>query len=246
VIIANFQVKHKRPDKLSDPHYDFTPDLLEEILATPDSQLEFHHYANLLGPYLPAGTYKESVYFLPGAFRYLLAHDNNQLDLITPIIGFISKNHKNLSGDGILEVARDCIRECLAYWTSEFQVIHYDQIACREKGWGIKYFDYVKYCEVIVMATAELVRFESETDLAEEFVRDLAFNTDNPLKAAWFLQYSRSQNDVYHPPLYEPITRLINDEELLLKAAVVIEQQVVPNEQSPTYWQDTFKTLGFA
>jgi hypothetical protein len=246
VSIASFRVKQRRPDKLSDPHYDFSSEHLKELLATPDHQFEWHHYANLLGPHLPAGTYQESVYFLPGAFRYLLAHDLGALDVVTPIIGFVSQNHHGLDKDGILESARDCIRECLAHWTREFQVIHFDEKACRQKGWGLTYFDYVKNQELIGLATTDLVRFEHDADLAAEFVQNLAANIENPLKAAWFLEYSRSQGDVYFPPLYEPITRLINDEDLLLKAAVVVEQQVAPHEPSPTYWRDTFKTLGFS
>jgi hypothetical protein len=171
-------------------------------------------------------------------------HELDGLEIVTPIVGFIAKNHKYLAEDGILDIVRDCIRELLSYWTREFEVIHYEEKACREKGWGLKYFDYVKNCDVIGMATQDLVRFESDADLAVAFVHGLAYNSDNLVKASWFLQYSSSQGDIYYPPLYEPITRIINDEELLLKAAVVVEEHVIPNEPSPTYWRDTFMKLG--
>ena len=72
--VTGFKVKYRRPEKLSDPHGDFTRDLLQAILDTPDSQMGVHQYINLLGPHLPAGTYKESIYFLPQALRYLLSH----------------------------------------------------------------------------------------------------------------------------------------------------------------------------
>ena len=244
--VASFKVKYRRPEKLSDPHGDFTRDLLQAILDTPDSQMGVRQYINLFGPHLPAGTYKESIYFLPQAFRYLLLHERDAFELVTAIIGFVSINTKFLAEDGILETVRDCMRECFSYWVREFQVIHFDKKACRQKGWGIEYDDAVVNSELIAIGTTDLVRFHYNADLAEEFVRGLAFNTDDPVKAAWFLEYSRSQHAVYHPPVYEPITNLINDDELLLKAMLLVEQQIVPNEPSPTYWRDTFKIIGSA
>jgi hypothetical protein len=242
--ISSFRVKCPRPEKLSDPGNDFSPNHLKEILATPDRQMERRHYINLFGPYLPAGTYKESIYFLPGAFHYLLAHDGDALDLITPILGFISVNKTNLIQDGIFEDVCDCVRECLNYWTRDFRVIHYDKKACREKGWGINYFDHVEMSEVVGLAISDLVEFEKLAIIAVEFVRDLASN-DDPVKAAWFLEYSHSQKyPAYYPPNYEPITRLINDDERLLAAMYLVEQHIVPNEPSPTYWEDTFRRVG--
>lgn len=216
-------------------------------MATPDEQFERRHFTQLLGPHLPAGTYDESIYFLPGAFRYLLTHDADALDLITPIIGFISQNKKHLIEDGLWDTVRDCIRECLAYWTSKFQVIHYDKQACRAKGWGISYADLVKNSEFITMAVSDLVQFGTNADLAEEFIRDLALAISNPVKSAWFLELSCSQyRPAYYLPDYGTILDLINDAELLLKAAVLVEEQVIPDEPSPTYWNDTFEMLGLA
>jgi hypothetical protein len=245
--IAEFRVPHPRPKKLSDPHYDFTEKLLAKLLATPDDQLGRQHYTQLLGPHLPAGTYDESVYFLPGAFQYMLRQDvSDALELITPIIGYISYNQKCLQEDGILEGALDCVRELFAYWTSRFQVIRLARQPSQEQRRTIKYFYYVENQAEIVFTTSELVRFSTNAALAEEFVRDLALNSNNPIKAAWFLAYSCSQYDPYHPPLYPPITRLINDEEYLLNAAIVVEEHVVPKERFPEYWHDVLIKLGMA
>jgi len=245
--ISTFRVKYGRPNKLSDPHNDFTDDLLKELLAIPDSQLKRRHYVNLLGPHLPAGTYQESVYFLPLAFQYLATHDEETLDLINPIIGFISKNKNHLSADVIWDAARDCIRECFHLWTQKFCVVHFDTEACREKGWRITYFDTVKNSETVEMAIKTLVEFEHTADLAAEFISKLALSTDDPVKSAWFLEYIRSQSAPYYKvPDYEPIKKLIYDEESVLKAAILVEEKIVPNEPSPTYWQDTFKILGLA
>jgi hypothetical protein len=40
------------------------------------------------------------------------------------------------------------------------------------------------------------------------------------------------------------ILDLIKNEDLVLQAALVVEEHLIPNEPSPTYWHDTFETLG--
>ena len=124
--IASFRVKHPRPRKLSDPYHDFSAKMLEELLALPDDKLKAHHYVQLLGPTLPAGTYKESVYFLPVAFRHLLAltPDDYTLELIRSIIGFVAINTSWLEKDRILDTVRGCIQECFDHWTNQFIVVH--------------------------------------------------------------------------------------------------------------------------
>lgn len=243
--ISSFRVKYPRPKKLSDPHSDFTPMLLDEILSTPDKQLYLRHYKNLLGPFLPAGKYEESVYFLPSAFRYLLTHEADALELGTSLIWFSSEYASKLEKDKLLDTVRDCIHELLDYWTRKFIVIHFDKAACREKGWGDYYFDYVENSEAVTQATADLVRFEKHADLAEKFIWDLALNDENdPIKAAWFLEYSRNRiRAAYRPPDYEPIQYLINDIDSLNRAAKVVTEKLILTEPSTTYWRDIFDKL---
>jgi hypothetical protein len=242
--ISSFRVKHPRPRKLSDPYHDFSPDMLEKILALPDNQLKGHHYLQILGPILPAGTYEESVYFLPGAFRYLIADDDYAGELIPPIIGFVSKNAKQLEKDRILEPARACIRECFDYWTSQFIVVH-RRLAGDQRMPKRAYVDHVKNSVNIMVAVEEIVRWERHVDLAEPFVQELADNTSNPLKAAWFLEYARAtRGDRVRQPLKnQVIMQLVKDTERLKKAGELVRQHLVSGERSPTYWRDTLKLL---
>jgi hypothetical protein len=242
--ISSFRVKHPRPRKLSNPYDDFTPEMLRNLLSVQDHKLQFNHYRDLLGPHLPAGTYRESVYFLPGAFRYLISHDADALELITPIIGFTSQNKNALEKDGILEIVRSCIRECFDQWSKQFRVIHFDKDASRKNGWGINYLDIVENSEAVSEAIIDLVRFEQHLDIAEEFVRQLANNQTDPIKAAWFIEYSRRQYaPARRPPENKSIKQLINDKERLRAAAQLARQHIVAQTTSPTYWRDTFKKL---
>ncbi len=242
--ISTFRVKHPRPRKLSDPYHDFSPDMLEELLAIPDDKLKEHQYLQLLGPILPAGTYEESVYFLPGAFRYLIVQSpDDYLDIIPSVIGFVSKNTKYLEKDRILDEVRACIRECFTHWTSHFIVVH-RRSGNDERNRTPAYGDYVRNSETIQVAIRELVKWEQPSDLAEAFVQELADNTSNPLKAAWYLEYARASRDRLQQPLNnQRLSYLSHNKAQLQKAAQLVRQHLVSTEQSPTYWRDTFRAL---
>jgi hypothetical protein len=236
-------VRYPRPKRLSDPCFDFTPRVLEELLAKRDEQLDWRDYQALFGPHLPAGTYEEVVYFLPTAFDYLLTHPDESLDLVSPIIGFVSKNSTQLESDGLLEPVRQKLRECFQTWTNEFIILHFDQEACAAKEWTLEYFDYVQLTETVCEGTTELVRFETQSDLALEFVRNLADHSNDFVRAAWFLEYSRCRFDVYTAPAFGPVQELIADPERLWKAVQVVTESPRFTD-APTYWRDTFQRLG--
>jgi hypothetical protein len=235
--------KHRRPTRLSDPHHDFTSSALAELLSVSDDRMTWQHFSALLGPHLPAGTYAEIAYFFPRAVDYLLANHNDALDLITPIVGFASNNSKEFEQDGLHSAARDALLICLASLTAEFAVVHFDKAACAAKGWRLPYFDHVVNQEAVCQGTTDLVRFGVHIDLAVHFVDSLAHHGSSATKAAWFLEYARSANDVYKPPDHLPIRSLLSNQALLQAAARVVRADIQPQERSPTYWRDTFAVL---
>ena len=130
-------VSYPRPSRLSDPHHDFSDDFTRAILARPDRELRWNDFKNILGPFLPAGTNEESVYFLPLALEYIASHDDVALDLVTSIVWFVSEFADRLAADGLLVGSRGRIGECFGIWTSRFDVMHFDHASCRAKGWGL-------------------------------------------------------------------------------------------------------------
>jgi hypothetical protein len=237
---------YSRPQTLSDPYNDWHSGQAERLLEVPDDKLEWHHYQGYLGPHLPAGTYEESVYFLPGAFRMLKEEEEHSLDLADPIIGFISKNASQLEADDLLESCRTEVMECLGQWTQTFAVIHFDRDACLKKGWKRLYFDYVKGIETVCQMLSELDRFEKHADLADRFITSLAQPTVEPTKSAWFLELVRSQNDVYASPNRPVFQNLFTNEDGLLQKQLVVEKYIVNKTASPTYWRDTFREIGLS
>src|SRR4051812_46373120 len=135
--MAQLEVQYPRPLTLSDPYNEFHGSGAAELLAVPGAKLQWHHYQSLSGPYKPAGSYEESVYFLPLAFDHLIAVDENALDLATTPIWFASEYDEKLRQDQLRNAVRDRIRDCFSHWTHEFNVVHFNHSACKAKGWGI-------------------------------------------------------------------------------------------------------------
>ncbi len=86
--------------------------MLAEILKTPDEKMTRCHYQDILGPFLPAGTYEEAAYFLSRAFDHIRSHDDDGLDLVTSLVWFISEYQKRLEADGVLAACRDLMESC--------------------------------------------------------------------------------------------------------------------------------------
>lgn len=195
-------IPHPRPRSLSDPYRDHCPEHLALLLEKSDDELKWHDYQCLLGPCLPAGTYEESVYFLPLAIDYVLANKDEALDLVPSLVWFTSEYADQLSSDGALDAVRVKLQQCLDFWTNDFVVNHYDHDACRAKGWRRKYFDHVRNSEFLMKALGDLIRFKTHADLTYSFVAELAAAEFSPFKSAWFLELARAHasKDVYRPP----------------------------------------------
>jgi hypothetical protein len=235
-----FRVPYSRPKSLSDPHHGNFEYELKELLNTPDENLTFSDFRSLLGPYLPAGTYEETCYFLPLAFTYILAHDDDALEFVTSLVWYCSEYADKLRADRILEDSRQGIRKCLDHWTKQFEVVHFDAEGCRARGWGLEHFDYVRNMEVVGQALDDLMRFFSHSDLAVAFITELC-QSNEPVKQAWFLEFLRGKlkGDAYCPPNYEEIDRLFENKRRIRSLVATVKNTVVPFEKSPTYWSDS-------
>lgn len=240
-----FIVHQPRPKHLTDPFHDFSDTSLVELLATPDEQLNWSHFNQLLGPFLPAGTYEESVYFLPLAFDYLLTHLDDALEFQDAVVGFASKYAPQLKADGYLSSVQAQFLACLDTWTNTFTITHFDEAACRTNGWGLAYFDYVGASTEVYQMLYDLVHFEVHTTLAEGFLITLANKLQDPLTACWFLELARANqaDDVYKPPDSLLIQKLLKSPELQRQAALTINTHCRSTKPSPTYWPDMFVLL---
>lgn len=233
-----------RPSSLSDPFHDNNPESLRSLLTLPDIDLKFSDFRILLGPYLPAGTYAETVYFLPILFKHMHNHPDDCLDLCTTAAWYISEHTDLLESDGILDDAADALNGCLVKWTADFQVIHYDRTACETKGWSLTYMDYVVGEEAVCEFLNDLIEFENQANIAENFIYKMVHDDRGLSCAAWHLNLAASYGEVYSPPKLPAIKK-----NLLLRPALKSAADMVRNEPemlavSPTYWNDVFVKLG--
>ena len=209
----------------------------------PDEMMEWHHLQSLLGPFLPAGTYQESVYFLPIAFECLRREEEHALDLTTSVTWFVSEYADDLAKDGALNECRSEIMGCLLHWIRDFTVTHFDRDACAAKGWKLSYFDYIQRSEVVCETLCDLDRFARHADLADHLITQLALS-NQPVSASWFLELARSQTDIYHPPPRDAFQHYFTDMSLLAQKTTIVEEHMASTTASPTFWHDVFTELG--
>lgn len=228
--------KFQKPTTLSDPYDDFPQDILSQLVEKSVSELHWVDFNRLFGPYLPAGTYQEVMFYLPAAFQYLQSCEEEALDSVTAVFGFCSKNDDTLKRDGLKVLVETEISTCLTHWVRKFEIIHYDQQACREKGWKRDYFNYVSCSELVAEATSDLVEFSAFADLAVHFYQSLANHISDPTKAAWLLELSRTRFEIYTPPAHDEIQQILADKTLLNNAYQTASS--VMSKRNNTYWRD--------
>lgn len=209
------------------------------LVSTSDGEMNWQHYMTLLGPHLPAGTYDEVVYFLPHAITYLWSHDEAALDLCTTIIWFASEYAEDLERDGLLAGVRAEMLELLRRWTRDFRIQHFDENACKAKGWRFKHRDLVKMSEVVCQSMQDLDRFHTHADLIDSFLRGVLIDFEQqPVKAAWLVELAHARHNVYTPPSTPSVDAVLNDRDLIQRAMSVAIRADALRCQSPTYWQD--------
>ncbi len=256
MLTKRLQIPYRRPISLSDPYQDWPNGWLRDLLKTPDEEMDWNQFREIFQVGLPAGVYEEVVYFLPFALGYALRHPSDALEYLAGVVSWVSENDSALTRDNLREPVRNCFRHLIGGWTETFKVIHFDEQTCRSKGFGVKFYDYVENSDSVVQMIEDLLRFEKQQDLADEFVAGLAGQEDTGLQSAWLLELAHElrQRYVYWPGRIqgENVTRLpfptldklILDMDLLQSHLNRIRNTLVAEEPSPTYWRTLCAEIG--
>jgi hypothetical protein len=225
-----FRSPYPRPLHLSDPFRHFSKSKLKDILQTPDNQLTFGDFRTIFHWSTPAGTYEETVYFLPLALDYMWHKPDEAREFFSGLMCFVSENVERLRQDGLLSHIQRVFHSCFENWTGRFIVQHFDKAACEEKGWKLQYSDYVLNSEAVQELLEDLRRYPACEPLGSELLNSLVSAGGGP-KSAWLLEFASKT------PLV-PFER-----ELLLKHYLSIQPTLVASERSPTYWPGILKAL---
>ena len=162
------------------------------------------------------------------------------------LVGYTSGYVENLKTDGFLETVGECFHECLQSWTKTFTILHFDSFKNRTK----EYQDIVERLSLLSETLYEMRRYKTFAEAASEFVQQLAKNESDSIKAAWFLAYAADEylRDEQTPKMFkfkfDAIQSTILDHDRLKNAAGLVRRDPVLWDAFPTYWYDTFDTLG--
>jgi len=249
-----FRTLHARPARLSDPSCDFSSGRLKQIIRTPDEALSWSEFRDIFRVGIPAGTYEETVYFLPIALHDMRLRPRDSLEFMSGVCSFIADNIRRLEADSLSLPTMQAITAVLRAWTSRFVVTHYDADACRKKGWTIDHDDIVENSQEVSELVADLWRYPAFPDLADRFIEDLARPQHDETRSAWFLEYARATlqgyatwpGDLNMVPTKSSrmIPRLIQDRSLLQQHYGLVIDGIGAATPSPTYWHDLRSALG--
>ena len=241
-----FKTKQTRPLSLFNQGCCITDRELSDILALGDEDLKFHEFRSLFHIARCVGTYDELVYFLPHALEYIKQNPDDGFECMSHIVHFVSGEVESLGGDGLIEPCRNAIWGWFKQWTTSFSVQHYDEQACKQKGWIIKYDDIVANSQLVCELVDYLLWQRTHADLAKKMIRSLAQQDQDQTQSAWFLEYAHEVRAGYIVSQAcgdSEIQRLVTDEQLLQSHYDRIASTVVAREKSPTYWPDVCKAL---
>ena len=99
-IILFTRPRYPRPSKLSDPGRDFAPEELEAILRKPDAELTEVDLMAIFQGALPAGEYREAIYFLPLALEHITRGDE-EITLCENLLRWVYEERDNLRRDAL-------------------------------------------------------------------------------------------------------------------------------------------------
>jgi len=249
-----FRTRYGRPARFSDPGRDFSASRLKQILQAPDATLSWSEFRDIFRVGIPAGTYEETVYFLPIALHEMRLKPRDGLEYMSGVCSFVADSVQRLEADSLLRPTMEAITDVFRAWTSRFVVTHYDAEACRKKGWTIDHQDIVENSQEVSELIADLWRYPAFPDLGDRLIEDLARPQGDEAKSAWFLEYARAAlhdfatwpNDLNMVPTKTSrvIPRLVQDRKLLQEHYDRILPSIAAATQSPTYWQELGSALG--
>jgi hypothetical protein len=195
----------------------------------------------LFGPFLPGGNFVECLYFLPIGFRVLGEGKTTALEFVDGLIWWISKHHAALEARGVAPAVERALVATLGRLTSDFEVVHYDNAACRAAGWSLDHDDIVHGSELLAQMLIELERFRVWKHLALDFVRRLRDAADAK-SSAWYVEYARRRFDAIRHPI-QSATAMLADPDVLAAKIRAVRRSLLW-ESAPSYWRDVVVLFG--
>lgn len=183
-----------KPDKLSAFGHLNTPEFLDYLLEKSDDKLEGVDYRELLNSNILAGTFEETVYYLPLAVDYLCSNADDRGEMIDEFVDYIFingnkiKSYFNTKTDEILNHVLKCN-------IKEYSVIHMNKSECKKLGWGIDSYCYVKRSDIVNELFKNVSKFKSGEKWIEKKIEEL--KNGNETQKKWLYELYKECNEVF-------------------------------------------------
>lgn len=186
--------KVSKPNRLSAFGHLNTPKFLDYLLEKSDEEIEGVDYRDLLNSNILAGTFEETVYYLPLAVDYLCGNADDQGEMIDEFVDYIFVNRNKIENffNITIEVIIDYVFKCN---TGEYSVVHVNKAECRALGWGINSYHYVKKSGLMIDLFKNLNRFEVGKEWIENKIEEMKIGNETQKK--WLYTLYEECNEVF-------------------------------------------------
>ena len=218
--------KYSRPTRLSDPGSDFSQEELKAIIHKTDADLTDTDLICIFQSFLPAGEYRESVYFLPLALKHICdADDDGASTLCDNLLRWIGEQKTNLEQDDLYDRLSAFFESLFAELTSAFTLQD----------------DYPENCNrtTTIFDTLNSCSPGSGDLLLRKYVE----NVENYEQAAWlvfFLHenlYGLHRNSAF-------LKNIASDKTLLKKAYDLIVAKAMNDDTLLSFWDKRLTSCG--
>ncbi len=224
-LIQIIRPKYSRPARLSDPGCDFSPEELETILRKKDAELTETDLVCIFQGALPAGEYRESVYFLPLALEHIV-EDSEEVTLCKNLLRWIGMQRNDLQRDGFHDELMNFFEAWFAELTSKFVLTE----------------DHPQDC-AMAETVIETLNTPDFNGMGDRWLEKYPGKAETYEQAAWLVYFLE-----HH--LYkiignsEYLKRIAGDKPLLQKAYEIILPRALNDEALLLFWSRYFEKCG--
>jgi len=255
-----FDTRRPRPERLANKNCCYSNDRVHAIDVKDLNALEWTDFEVIFTISGCTAEYDQQVYYLPSALNCLFHQAYDGIEFLPGVIYFASRNADRLQTDGLLEATSGALESCFRAWTERFAVVHFDEEACKAKGWQIRHFDYVRNTEAVRELLDLLVRHSSLQVVAERMVRYLVRDDRRAEDSAWLLEIAKEARDgaSYYsfeypdirtkrvPAAASEIQHILMNRDLLQREFNSTKDAPIRTETCEMYWNTLAEELGLA
>lgn len=186
--------KLSKPDRLSAFGHLNNPEFLEYLLEKSDEELEGVDYRDLLNTNILAGTFEETVYYLPLAVDYLCGNTEDIGEMIDEFIDYIFVNKSKIESDFNIKI-EEILNYVLNCNIEEYSIVHMGKVECRALGWGIDSYRYVRRSGIVIELFKDISKFKSGRKWVKKKIKELKNGTVTQKK--WLYELYEKCNEVF-------------------------------------------------